>query len=139
MFLNTSSEYSPPGLYYPYDFQSIEIDEIHFNDDNFNSVGAQPDNDHPSLGIGDYLAFNFMSLLIIDPLWSITTKLYVLIGCIISIHIGHFIMRIVQFFWQGSSMPVLPFCVIAFSAYATFIYPFMYNTITENITTQSCM
>jgi len=49
MFLNTSSEYSPTGLYYPYDFQSIEINEIHFNDDNFNSVEAQPDNDHHPL------------------------------------------------------------------------------------------
>jgi hypothetical protein len=138
MFLHASREYSPPGLYYPYDFEDIEIDEIDFNHDNFDSIETQLDSDHPSVGVGDFIAFNLMVLLIMDPLWPTTTKIYIFIGCVVSIQIGRFIMTIVQLYLEEPCMPALPFAVIPFSAYTIFVYYFMYNTITADIT-QSCM
>ncbi len=141
IFLYASYDYTPPGFYYPFDFEDIAINKDNSTGDNvnndeiaFNGINVG----YPSLGAGDFLVFNFMSLLIIDPLWPITTKLYVFVGCIVSIQIGHFIMRIVQFCWREPCMPTLPFAVITFSTYAAFIYPFMYNTTMESINTQLC-
>jgi len=62
IYLNAPWEYTPPGFYYPFDSEDIAINKDNFNDDDF---------DYSSLGADDFIAFNLMSLLIIDPLWSL--------------------------------------------------------------------
>jgi hypothetical protein len=143
MFLNTSYKYSPSGLYYTFDFEDIVINNNNSTDDNvkndkttFND--SVIDYGGIVLGYGDFIAFNIMPLLIIDPLWSITTKLYVFIGCIVSIQVGHCVMGIIPLCWLENGMPVLPFVVTAFSTYAVFIYPFMYATALEDTNAQYC-
>lgn len=106
MFDNSTPEYSPPGYYYPYDVN---------DDDDFTNENCL------SLGIGDFLFFNLMILSIQSSFWLLTTKIYILVGSIIIIQIGHCSMRIVQRLWNESSMPTLPFCIIPFSAYVIIV------------------
>ena len=157
--------YSPPGLYYTYDFEDIgtEIGNSNYDNANHNETFLVDNNvdylsltmddenvDHLSggitdyncsyffLGLGDFLAFNLMSLVITNPLWPTTTKLYVFIGCVITIQIGFFITKIVQRYWQESTMPYLPVPIITFSAYAIIVDYLMYNTNAQSIKIQSC-
>ena len=157
--------YSPPGLYYTYDFEDIgtEIGNSNYDYVNHNetfvinnnvdylsltmddenvdhlSGGINDDNySYPSLGLGDFLAFNLMSLVITNPLWPTTTKLYVFIGCVITIQIGYFITKVVQNYWQETTMPGLPIPIITFSAYAIIVDYLMYSTSAQSINIQSC-
>jgi hypothetical protein len=151
MFLNNSWKDPPGSLYYPYNFEDKQIGQNYCNVNILEINGIfnlyfdidQIDYDNVdieqiinlisrftqvffkycrlSLSIGDFFAFNLMSLLILDSLWPITTKWYVFIGCLISIQIGHCIIRIVQLWWLENCMSTLPFVVITFSVYTIFI------------------
>ncbi len=116
MILNVSWENRSSEPYYPYDFQDKQIYKDNFN--NIISDFDQIDNcninineilkiipaivqildkySYLSLARGDFLCFDRISLLILNPLRTITTKLCVLLGYLVSIHIGHCIMTIVK-------------------------------------------
>ena len=136
MFANTSWTYSPSGFYYPYDFEDNEVDEFNVDDDD-----NQADNnyDYISLGLGDFLVFNLMSLMIMNPLWSTIIKMCVFFGCIVSIHVGYGTLKIVQLYWQENGMPVLPLVTISFSAYAIVLNIVMHYTSIENIDMMTCI
>jgi hypothetical protein len=137
MFVNTSWTYSPSGFYYPYDFEDNEVDEFSVNDDDDNQTDYNYD--YISLGLGDFLAFNLMSLMIMNPLWSTIIKMCVFFGCIVSIHVGHGILTIVQSYWQENGMPALPFVTISFSAYAIVLNIVMHYTSVGNIDMMTCI
>ncbi len=77
------------------------------------------------LGLGDFITYNTLLLLILSPISSIATKLYVTFGCIISIIIG-----LLLTYWLGRSvkqscLPGVPLSVITFSTYIFFLDIFM--------------
>jgi hypothetical protein len=115
MFDTLNFESSPPGYYYPYDF----------DDDDYNYENCL------SLGLGDFLFFNLLILSIQCSFWLTSTKIYVLLGSIVIIQIGHYCMRIVQRLWNESCMPALPFSVIPFSAYVIIIDNILYCATTK--------
>jgi hypothetical protein len=140
MFINTSWTSTPPGFYYPYDFEDNELHEYSVNEEDDDDDNQTDYNyDYTSLGLGDFLAFNLMSLMIMNPLWSTITKMCVFFGCIVSIHIGHGIIIIVQSYWQENGMPAVPFATISFSAYAIVLNIIMHYTSVENIDMMTCI
>ena len=41
------------------------------------------------LGLGDFLMFSFMLLLVLNPLLSLRTNIWIFLGHIIAVHVGH--------------------------------------------------
>ncbi len=77
------------------------------------------------LGLGDFFFFNLMILFIIQPEWSITTKFFVVCGCITSIQVGHYGTLHLLKICQLNNGPALPFPVVTFSIYAIIVYVFI--------------
>lgn len=69
--------------------------------------------------------FNFMLLLVLNPSSSLRTNLFILLGHIIAVHIGHEGTRQLGIIYQQSTQPALPLSVITFSTYALLLYPFL--------------
>ena len=90
------------GVYYPREDQT--------NDARFSA-----------LGLGDFLVYNLMVLLPSFPLASMSTRLWILCGSIVSIHIGNAGTVALERLWKLNSMPGLPFPVVTFSAYTLFL------------------
>jgi hypothetical protein len=87
---------------------------LHENKSNYK---RKTHNNDECLGLGDFLGFNLMILFLLQPQWLIATKIFVVIGCIISIQIGRCgTSRLIQI-WQISDAPGLPFPVVTFSLY----------------------
>lgn len=78
-----------------------------------------------SLGLGDFLMFNFMLLLVLNPLLSLRTNIFIFLGHIIAVHIGQEGTRQLGIIYQQSIQPALPLPVITFSTYALFLYSFL--------------
>jgi hypothetical protein len=69
-----------------------------------------------------------MVLFIQLPLWSMTTKILVVFGCIISIQIGQCGTICIRQLWRLVGVPGLPLPVIIFSVYAMIINVIMKYT-----------
>jgi hypothetical protein len=96
----------PSGQYYPRDYET-----------NGGNVC--------SLGFADFLVYNMMVLFPWYPLASMSTRLWILCGSIISIHIGNAGTLAMQRFWKQASMPGLPLPVMTFSTYTLFLNAIM--------------
>jgi hypothetical protein len=68
-------------------------------------------------GLGDFVVFNTMILLILQPEWSLTIRMLVVFGCIISIQVGHRGSIFFQQLWSLNFSPAIPCPVITFSMY----------------------
>ena len=69
--------------------------------------------------------FNFMLLLVLNPLLSLRTNIFIFLGHIIAVHIGQEGTRQLGIIYQQSIQPALPLSVITFSTYALFLYSFL--------------
>jgi len=120
-----------------FDFDKIDYDNVDFKQiikliSRFTQVFFKYC--HLSLGIGDFFAFNLMSLLILDSLWPIRKKLYAFIECIVSIQIGHCIIRIVQLWWLENCMSTLPIRFFQLASVFTKLEHFFQNQTVKIIT-----
>ncbi len=87
-------------------------------------------NSKECLGLGDFNTFNLMLLSIMDPDWSVTTKMFVGFGCIICILVGDNGTRFIGKLWRTHIMPGLPFPVVVFSMYVIIVdFVMNYTTI----------
>lgn len=134
-----SDKVAIPGCYYPYDCENMTICKSNSKYPDIYLDGKPLNINLEFMGRGDFFVFNIMGLLVMDPLWPISTKIYVFIGCMISIHIGVYMLCLVQIHWKQNIMPGLPFSVITFSTYAVLIHSFMSNPTLESIHPQSCI
>jgi hypothetical protein len=82
-------------------------------------------NNRESLGLGDFQIFNLMLLLILSPVSSMTTKIYITIGHIIAIQIGQEATDRLGRFYNQCLQPALPLPVIFFSLYAILLNTFV--------------
>ena len=96
----------PSGQYYPEDYET--------DDENL-----------CTLGFADFLVYNLMILFPSNPLTSMSTRLWILCGSIVSIQIGNAGTIALEKLWKQNSMPALPFPVATFSAYTLFINTIM--------------
>ena len=95
---NYSYEYAilPPGLYITHDVE---------HDDN--------DDYQESIGMGDFIIYNWMLLFILPPFISIQEKTLLLIGHIISVQIGFWMTRSLGYYWETEMLPGVP-CPVVF-------------------------
>ncbi len=135
--VDSSSSSSPPGLYYTYDIESIHKYEENVKDDDFeDDTNGEEDLNKDNfdygnslfLGLGDFFVYNLMVLFILLPVWSMTTKILVVFGCIISIQIGLCGSLYIRELLGLGGVPALPLPVITFSIYAMIINVIMKNT-----------
>jgi hypothetical protein len=82
-------------------------------------------NNRATLGLGDFQIFNLMLLLILSPVSSMTTKIYITIGHIIAIQIGQEATDRLGRFYNQYLQPALPLPVIFFSLYAILLNTFV--------------
>jgi len=70
------------------------------------------------IGLGDFFIYNTLLLLVLSPLSSMTTKILVTFGCIVSVQIGYVGTRVLfNRLWKNITVPALPLPLIAFSIY----------------------
>ena len=107
LFDNYSFEYAtqPPGFYITHD-----IDHDDDDDDNFESIG-----------LVDFLIYNWMLLFILPPFISIQEKTLVLIGHIISVQMGFWMTRSLGHYWECHRLPAAPCSVVFVSVYALLV------------------
>ena len=128
--MNGFSNPSPPGTYYTYDIEVFDKNNENFIYDDFkddvyaenylNNENLDYEN-RLFLGLGDFSVFNLMVLFIPLPTWSLTIKILVVFGCIISIQVGQCSTAYIHRLWQLAVVPGLPFSVITFSVYAVIL------------------
>ncbi len=133
---NWHSDTPVPGFFYTYKNDDIKENKRKLKNKEFvddekyldkskltykrkNSIGGH------ALGLGDFFIFNLMILFILQPEWSITIKIFVVFGCIISIQVGHYGTLHLLKIWQLNNGPALPFPVVAFSMYTIIICVFI--------------
>jgi hypothetical protein len=126
-----------PGVFYTYDDDDMEknkrsyiivefVDtEKYFHENKFRYERKTYDS-RESLGLGDFFVFNLMILFILQPQWSITTKIFVVIGCIINIQVSEYGTSYLIQSWQLSGGPALPFPVIIYSLYIIILNVIIY-------------
>jgi hypothetical protein len=94
----------PPGLYITHE---LDHDD---DDDSFESIG-----------IGDFVIYNWMLLFILPPFISIQEKILVLIGHIISVQMGCWMTSSLGHYWKTNRLPAVPCSVVCVSLYALVI------------------
>lgn len=97
----------PPGFYITHDLASDDGDDK-----------------YGSLGLGDFLIYNWTVLFILPPFISFQEKALVLIGHIISVQMGCLITRTLGRHWRLNMLPGVPCPVVTVSLYALFIDQF---------------
>jgi len=117
-----------PGFFYTYDDDDTEKNKKSYINEEFtdakkylhenkSNYKRKTHNNGECLGLGDFFGFNLMILFLLQPQWLITTKIFVVIGCIISIQVGQCgTSRLIQI-WQIRDASGLPFPVVTFSLY----------------------
>jgi hypothetical protein len=103
LFDNYSYEYArlPLGFYITHELESDD------DDDNY-----------ASLGLGDFLIYNWTVLFILPPFVSIEEKTLVLIGHIISVQMGCWTTCCLKRYWEVNMLPGVPCPVVFVSLYA---------------------
>jgi hypothetical protein len=107
-----------PGRYYIDDYEDItRIDETM---------------DIPILGLGDFLYYNLMVLFVLPPLASVTTQIYIGIGCIIFIQIGYMLTNWIAILWNQTEIrPATSLPVVTVSTYTILLHIFMQHLNTD--------
>jgi hypothetical protein len=100
----------PCGFYYTWD---VDETQSYKNDDLL------------ALGLGDFVMFNFMLLLILNPLFSIAANICITIGHIIAVQIGQEITHRLGILYNQYEQPGLPLSVITFSIYTMLLNFFL--------------
>jgi hypothetical protein len=129
IFKNGFSKSPIPGFFYTYDVDDIEKNKRKFKNEEFvddEKYLPETHNDVECLGLGDFFTFDLMILFILQPQWSIITKIFVVIGCIISIQAGQCGTLLFAQVWQLTGFPALPFSVVTFSLYTLILNVIMY-------------
>ncbi|CAF1121894.1 unnamed protein product [Adineta ricciae] len=87
------------------------------------------DNDNPqrAIGFGDFTIFNDMILCIVDPVLPTTVNVFIALGCIACIQVGHSITVSLFIIWKQRPMSGLPCRVICVSVYNVTSSLGMYN------------
>ncbi|CAF4511027.1 unnamed protein product [Rotaria socialis] len=67
-----------------------------------------------SLDLGDFTIFNFMPFSIMHPAYSIITKIFVTLECIVFIQVDYNIKRLIARMWHLRGIPDLPCPVVFF-------------------------
>ncbi|CAF1413848.1 unnamed protein product [Rotaria magnacalcarata] len=109
--LSTDGTPSLVGFYYTWNFDDDEL--------------VDRKNNRSSLGIGDFLIFNLMLLLIVPSGSSMTTKVCIAIGHIIAIQIGQIATSWFGCYFNQYLLPALPLPVVCFSLYAILLNAFV--------------
>jgi len=108
--LSTDGKPSLIGFYYSWNFDDNESDQTDYR---------------ACLGLGDFAMFNFMLLLILPPLSSTKTKLYITIGHIIAVQIGQEITNQLECIYKQWVQPGVPLPLIVVSLYAILLNTFI--------------
>ncbi|CAF1072782.1 unnamed protein product [Rotaria magnacalcarata] len=108
--LSTDGKPSLIGFYYSWNFDDNESDQS---------------DSRACLGLGDFAIFNFMLLLILPPLSSMRTKVYITIGHIIAVQIGQELTNQVEWMHNQWVQPGVPLPVIVVSFYAILLNTFI--------------
>jgi hypothetical protein len=70
------------------------------------------------LGLGDFLFYNISLLLVLSLYVPTTIKIFVTLGCIVSVQVGYFAtIMVFERLWKLDGIPALPLPVITFSVY----------------------
>ncbi|CAF3513389.1 unnamed protein product [Rotaria socialis] len=109
--LSTDGTPSLVGFYYTLNFDDDEL--------------VDRKNNRSSLGIGDFLIFNLMLLLIVPSGSSMITKVCIAIGHIIAIQIGQIATSWFGCYFNQYLLPALPLPVACFSLYAILLNAFV--------------
>ncbi len=135
---NWTSQPLLPGIFYTYDDDDMEknkrsyineefVDDKKYLHENKFIYKRKTHSNGEYIGLGDFFDFNLMVLFILQPQWSITIKIFVVIGCIISIQVGKCgTSRLIQI-WQLRGAPALPFPVVTFSLYTIILDVIIYS------------
>ena len=132
--MNWYSNRPPVGIYYTSDPDDTPSYEENFNGNDLeadSNIEADSNADNFAykerlfLGLGDFFLFNTMVLVILPPMWSMARKIVVVVGCIISIHVGQYGTVCMGRFWRLHRAPALPFPVVTFSIYAMIVNAIM--------------
>ncbi|CAF1210453.1 unnamed protein product [Rotaria sordida] len=108
-FRNWTLDSPLPELFYTHDVDDIRKDE--------KSKSHPIRESYKALGLGDFFVFNLMILFILQAQWSLSTKILVVFGCIISVQIGYCGTLYIKQLWSINTYPALPFPVVIFSMY----------------------
>ncbi len=136
MLKNWHSDTPVPEFFYTYKDDDIKENKRKFKNTEFvdderylhkseltykrkNSIGGK------GLGLGDFFIFNLMILFILQPEWSITIKIFVVFGCIISISLGHYGTLHLLKMGQLNNGPALLFPVVTISMYTIIVCAFI--------------
>ena len=111
LFDNYSFEYAnqPPGFYVTHD---VDHDD---DDENFESIG-----------LGDFLIYNWMLLIIMPLFIPVQEKTIVLIGHIVSVQVGLWMTRLLGDYWECDRLPALP-CSVVFVSFYTLLVDHFYG------------
>ncbi|CAF4888147.1 unnamed protein product [Rotaria socialis] len=108
--LSTDGKPSLIGFYYSWNFDDNESDQS---------------NSRACLGLADFAIFNFMLLLILPPLSSARTKVYITIGHIIAVQIGQELTNHLECMYNQWVQPGVPLPVIVVLFYAILLNTFI--------------
>jgi hypothetical protein len=79
---------------------------------------ADGERDGAMLGLGDFLFYNISLLLVLSLYVPTTIKIFVTLGCIVSVQVGYFAtIMVFERLWKLDGIPALPLPVITFSVY----------------------
>jgi hypothetical protein len=106
-----------PGVFYSYDPNDMADFKQNTREEFINEKHLDKQNtNHETNGQN-----NLMTLFILQPQWSLITKMLVLLGCIISVYIGHCATLIFGQLWSLKNIPAVPCPTITFSMYCIFL------------------
>ena len=91
-------------------------------------TGIDGERNGDSLGFGDFLVYNVLLLIVLPTSSSMSTQIWVTLGCIICIDIGYILTEWLQLIWKEEGFPGLPLPVIVASAYILFLDILMMNS-----------
>ena len=70
------------------------------------------------IGLDDIFVYDILLLLVLSPFSSMTTKILVTFGCIVSVQVGYVGTKVLfGILWKTAPMPSLPLPIITFSIY----------------------
>jgi hypothetical protein len=91
---------------------------------NFDDDESDERNSHACFGLCDFAVFSFMLLLILPPLSSMRTKVYITIGHIIAVQIGQEVTDLLKHHYHEWVQPAVPLPIIAVSLYGILLNTF---------------
>jgi hypothetical protein len=80
-----------------------------------------------SLGLGDFLGYNVLLLIVLPESSSMSTQILLTLGCIICIDIGYILAGWLTSIWKEIGFPGVPLPVIVVSVYVLFLDIIMEN------------